>query len=163
MKTCKICEIEKTASEFNSSKSTKDGLYTYCKECRGIKTRAWYLENKERILSERKASYDRDTERDKKLRSTYGISLEQYNQMLEEQNGVCAVCGDVSSDGKNLHVDHDHSCCSTNRSCGKCIRALLCNGCNQAEGFLRSDPNRALALAAYMLQNQTTKESEAIL
>lgn len=48
---------------------------------------------------------DKDT--DRRLRRTYGISLGEYNQMLAEQGGCCAICKKPPT-GRRLHVDHDH-------------------------------------------------------
>lgn len=60
-------------------------------------------------------------------------------------SGKCEVCGT----NKELHVDHDHSCCPGQSTCGKCVRGLLCRSCNLALGFLHEDPVRIMALAEY--------------
>jgi hypothetical protein len=60
------------------------------------------------------------------LKNKYGITLEQYDEMFEQQNGVCAICGGININGRRLGVDHDHET-------GK-IRALLCNSCNHIIG-----------------------------
>jgi hypothetical protein len=78
--------------------------------------------------------------RDKNLRSFYGITEAQYNELLEKQNGVCAVCGKKQKEKRPLFVDHNHACCPGVRSCGKCIRGIVCTGCNTLIGFLES-PN----------------------
>ena len=52
-------------------------------------------------------------------------------------------------------VDHDHSCCPGNISCGRCLRGMLCQHCNAALGFLRDDHERIARLAEYV-QKQTT-------
>ena len=67
------------------------------------------------------------------LQKTFGISLEQYNQMHEAQNGVCEICGKPETATRNgkvkwLAVDHDHTT-------GE-IRGLLCAHCNTAIGKL---------------------------
>lgn len=69
----------------------------------------------------------------------YGITFEQYDAMLNAQNGGCAICGDVPK-LKSLHIDHDHSCCPGKRSCGKCIRGLLCGSCNWGIAYLKDSP-----------------------
>lgn len=62
----------------------------------------------------------------------YNISIEQYTSLLTAQNNSCAICkkGDPGTSG-SWHIDHDHRCCpEKNRSCGKCVRGLLCHYCN---------------------------------
>jgi hypothetical protein len=66
----------------------------------------------------------------------YGITLKEYNAILERQRGVCAICSRPPLK-RRLHVDHDHSCCPSRRCCGKCIRGLLCWYCNQSLGMLQ--------------------------
>lgn len=71
--------------------------------------------------------------RDYHLRTRYGLTAEQYDAILESQGGGCAICGrgDIQ-----FTVDHDHACCPGKRSCGKCVRGILCTRCNQAIGYL---------------------------
>lgn len=68
------------------------------------------------------------------LRQKYGLSLEDYWAKLDEQGGVCAICKGVPpsvASGKALfHVDHDHGCCPGKKTCGRCVRGLVCWGCN---------------------------------
>jgi hypothetical protein len=84
----------------------------------------------------------------------YNLTPQQYDLMLAKQGGVCAICG-ASSEG-NLSVDHDHTCCPGNRSCGKCIRGLLCDPCNQAIGLLKDDPNTVEAAQRYLRGGRAT-------
>jgi hypothetical protein len=72
------------------------------------------------------------------LRTLYGLTLEQYNEKLKAQDGKCAICKKVPI---KFNVDHDHNCCSITgrkrvdrKTCGKCVRGLLCDGCNTALG-----------------------------
>ena len=71
------------------------------------------------------------------LRAAHDITPEEYDTLLNEQDGVCAACGLVEV-GRNqygvvaLAVDHDHS---TGRR-----RGLLCMRCNRALGLLGDDP-----------------------
>lgn len=75
----------------------------------------------------------------KRLLSNYSLTLSDYDELLESQNGVCAICGQPPPAGRGLTVDHDHSCCAVNKkSCGKCVRGLLCHGCNMRLGQLES-------------------------
>ena len=64
------------------------------------------------------------------LRKHYGITLEDYNRMYKEQNGVCAICGQEEPlSSSSLAVDHDHET--------KKIRGLLCSKCNQGLGCFK--------------------------
>ena len=61
------------------------------------------------------------------IRRTYGITLQQYNQMLEDQNGVCAICGKADEvEGRRMAIDHNHDT-------GE-VRGLLCGTCNRGLG-----------------------------
>jgi len=65
----------------------------------------------------------------------YGITPERFDQMLAEQGNACAMCREPFEEGRPIVVDHDHACCDTRlRSCGKCVRGLLCHPCNIALG-----------------------------
>jgi|ERR1039458_450485 hypothetical protein len=70
----------------------------------------------------------------------YGATIEWYRDKLIEQRGVCALCGHLNYfRGKlqRLQVDHDHACCNKNaKSCGKCLRGLLCNECNMTLSYI---------------------------
>lgn len=69
---------------------------------------------------------------DNHYKRMYGISLEDYNKMLKNQNEVCAICSKVCITGRALAVDHCHKT-------GK-IRGLLCAHCNTALGRFNDDP-----------------------
>lgn len=70
----------------------------------------------------------------------YGTSVEWYRDKLIEQLGVCALCAHLSrrfNGLQRLQVDHDHSCCDVKtKSCGKCLRGLLCGDCNVLLSYL---------------------------
>lgn len=76
-----------------------------------------------------------------RLKYTYNITIEQYNNILKVQNYSCAICGSKRKIGAHkLCVDHDHHCCPDKRSCGKCVRGLLCKGCNIVLGRFETYP-----------------------
>ncbi|MEV6485240.1 endonuclease domain-containing protein [Streptomyces sp. NPDC051576] len=60
----------------------------------------------------------------------YSVTKEFVDLLLEFQCGRCAICGAPDSGTKAMHVDHDHMCCPGRRSCGDCVRGLLCSTCN---------------------------------
>lgn len=70
--------------------------------------------------------------RDKEYRKRFGITLEEYDVLLNIQNGVCAICGNKCNRGR-LAVDHCHK---TGR-----IRGLLCRKCNAILGLMNDDLN----------------------
>lgn len=69
------------------------------------------------------------------LKYRYDIDIKEYNRLFEKQHGKCAICFKPQT-YKKLAVDHNHKCCPRKKSCGKCIRGLLCDKCNIAIGFL---------------------------
>lgn len=103
------------------------------------------------------------TKMNQRLRQHYSITLEQYEEILAAQGGVCAIEGCEQSvgdtAGRALQVDHDHNCCP-GRSCGKCIRGLLCKRHNRIVGYLEH-PDRA-AVDRYIASFQTSTTQEVI-
>lgn len=90
------------------------------------------------------------------LRNNHGMTVEQYERMLAEQNGVCAICGKPetkrSTGGSDkplpLAVDHCHK---TRRSgVSKGIRGLLCQACNIGLGKFDDEPELLRKAAAYL-------------
>lgn len=83
------------------------------------------------------------------LKKKFGISEADYSSLLAAQNGVCAICGGVSSD-RRLAVDHDHKT-------GK-IRGLLCNACNRALGVVETREGWLEHADKYLRQNTVPEE-----
>lgn len=89
------------------------------------------------------------TVRKSHLRNKYKVTEEQYLTMA--QNG-CEICGKMSLPHKKLHIDHDHKCCPVVydskgrtgyfKTCGRCVRGVLCDGCNNAVGKYERDTLR---------------------
>lgn len=76
------------------------------------------------------------------LRHKYGITLEDRDQMLEEQGGCCAICRTDTPTGYNWHVDHCHET-------GK-VRGLLCSKCNQALGLVFENVQTLRSMITYV-------------
>lgn len=93
------------------------------------------------------------------IRLKYNLSEAQYKALLQAQGERCAICGTevAGNRGRLLNVDHDHACCPGHKSCGKCVRGLLCARCNVGLGSFRDDPDRLLSAATYL----ATKRMEA--
>lgn len=113
-KRCRLCKQTVPAAQFSPSRSTTDGLATYCKPCAVAHTTA----------------------------RRYGMKIEERAEFIKTG---CAICGSH----ENLHIDHDHTCCPE-RSCGKCIRGVLCAGCNHGLGKFRDRPELLEAAADYL-------------
>lgn len=83
-----------------------------------------------------------------KLKVMHGITLVQYNALLDAQTGVCAICSQPSqplSNGKVYRLSVDH-CHKTN-----VVRGLLCNNCNSGLGYFGDDPARLEQARLYLL------------
>ena len=88
------------------------------------------------------------------LKKSFGITLDEYNQILEKQNNVCAICGNPERTRhnntdrvRNLAVDHCHTT-------GK-IRGLLCTACNQGLGNFRDNPDFLAKAISYLMNKGT--------
>lgn len=143
LRTCKQCSKDKAFMEFPYGPNTNGKLYLYslCRECRSLSSRNWNLANLDKH-QENKFRYNL---------KFYGLTPEKYREMLEEQGGVCKICGQPPCQGRTLlSVDHDHSCCPKGGSCGECVRGLLCEECNKAIGIMRDSPERLRKAADYL-------------
>lgn len=65
----------------------------------------------------------------------FSLTRADYQQMFSAQEGRCAICLSPPKTNR-LAIDHDHSCCPGSGSCGKCVRGLLCAGCNLQLGVV---------------------------
>jgi hypothetical protein len=87
------------------------------------------------------------------LKKLYGITPEQYERMLEDQNHRCAICQEPEKQSRRLAVDHDHST-------GK-VRSLLCQSCNTAIGKLKDDPELIRRAAEYVERHSSERARDA--
>ena len=149
MKKCTRCGETKFLDGFHRDKSNKDGLYTYCKVCACAKAAAWRDADPVRHSESQRRSRQKNPRvyRNKILRRTFGITLEEYEAIEQAQGGVCAICRNPETEIhpqskklRHLAVDHDHDT-------GQ-IRGLLCNSCNRALGLMRD--NEQIVLSAYL-------------
>lgn len=145
-KRCGSCKFRKPFSEFGKNSHNKDGLRCYCKECRKAYNRAHRIEkaeynkkyrqiNKVKLIKQQKEY--RQTEEGKlaccrrDLKKSFGITLEEFDRMVEKQNGICAICGNININGQRLCVDHNHKTGD--------IRKLLCHHCNRLLGCAKEN------------------------
>ena len=119
-KRCPICGKLKERSEYWKWKSRKDGLAAYCIPCFAERNAKWNKDNPEKSLNVRRAV---------KRKIDFGMSKDQYGQMLIDQDNLCAICKKES--GWEAAVDHCHNT-------GE-IRGLLCRNCNLGLGGFKDN------------------------
>jgi hypothetical protein len=74
----------------------------------------------------------------------YGLTQEAFDALLVAQGYACAMGGEPFTEASVICVDHDHACCPDSmKSCGKCVRGLLCSGCNRALGIVERKGEQA--------------------
>lgn len=97
----------------------------------------WRDRNKDKVAAKNKRRQsDKQTYRDDNLKHLYGITHADYERMLEEQGGGCAICGSPTPRRKgrgHLSVDHCHKT--------GVVRGVLCDPCNNGLGRFQDDPN----------------------
>lgn len=154
VKTCSRCRESKTLAHFGVARARPDGYDGYCRECRRLATRESYARHAERRRAD--ARLYRTTAGPNYYRRSnlarYGITPEEYDEMLARQSGKCAIC--ASSDPRNrwgrFAVDHCHDT--------GVVRGLLCGPCNTGVGQFGDDPLRLRAAAKYL--TRPTKETK---
>ncbi len=137
-KICSGCELKLPIVNFrtiNIPSNGKEAPRSTCIDCGRKYAREYSRKNIDRTF-------------DQHLQRSYNITLEDYNLLLEVQNGLCAICrkpekrlsnasgkygkrGPRNAEIRRLAVDHDHET-------GE-VRALLCHDCNVAIGLLKHD------------------------
>lgn len=142
-KKCRKCGETKPRADFTIRQSGPriGHLSAYCKPCSVIV---------QKKRTERDPSIYRRVEWPSKLRRLYGITVDDYNRMLTEQGGACAVCGTQSPGGRAykkiaremFDVDHCHKTGA--------VRGLLCGRCNRLVGLAGDSAETALKLADYL-------------
>jgi nitrate/TMAO reductase-like tetraheme cytochrome c subunit len=122
---CISCNKIKDIQEFNLEKTKAGNEYyrTKCKKCRNLY----------RVASKRQREH--------------GMSLEEYNDLLNEQKYLCAICGtDLTQlDTREVHLDHNHET-------GK-IRGILCGHCNLGIGHFSDDISRLQSAIDYLQEH----------
>jgi hypothetical protein len=113
----------------------------YCRSCERMRVNGWRLNN---LTKARLHAFQ------SKLRK-YGITLEKFEELSREQGGVCAVCGTADAgENRMFDIDHDHLHCSGGRSCGECVRGLVCRSCNMFMGIAKDNPTSLRKAADYI-------------
>lgn len=145
-KVCTQCLTEKPLDEFYEGRG-KLGRRAACKACCNKSAQAHWAKESERYKAYNRGRRDEMSTylRRYNLFRYYKMSVEQYDEMLVSQGGVCALCGRPPTSSRRLAVDHDHACCPGKETCGGCVRGLLCGNCNKCLGVLENDEWTTLA------------------
>lgn len=156
-KKCSTCKIEKPLSEFYPIANGLKGVRPRCKECAKTVLRKKYKENAEYRIDKLDKQYDRlkndpDARKDHMtrcrrwhLKKSYGLSLDDFQRLLESQGGGCAICGNKPEHDvpkTRMVVDHCHA---TNK-----VRGILCDLCNTAIGKFQDDPDLLRSAIKYL-------------
>ncbi len=131
-KICPKCKTNKDYSLFYKCKTAKNNCSTYCKVCSNLRSTSYARDNKDKIPT---TGYS--------LKRRYGITSEDYEQMLISQNYECKICGaDKCHTGRNFSVDHCHI---TNK-----VRGLLCAHCNVGLGNFKDNTDTLNKAITYL-------------
>ena len=141
-KTCRKCGEEKAVGDFIANTRYKGGLMHHCRACMAAVAKKWDADNPDRKrVRARKAQLAR-----------YGLTVADYDRMLAEQGGGCAICGSTEGGRGDAHlvVDHDHTT-------GK-VRGLLCHACNTGIGLFNDSASLTLSATQYLNEHDTTTD-----
>lgn len=117
-KHCTTCGEWKLLAKFRRHKRSSGGRAPQCRGCYGV-----------------------DNQR-RKLWRKYRITPEEYDILLKTYEGKCAICGGANSDGRPIHVDHDHET--------GVIRGMLCFNCNAALGLMHENTDLLRRMIQYL-------------
>jgi hypothetical protein len=144
-----------------------DGRKARCRPCTNDAKKQWRKDNEDKVRRQRLEeharnrenylAYTRSSERRAKwfkwkLQRQYGITVDDFERMMDASNGTCFICGESPSEKSGhrhkhrLHVDHDHTT--------KEVRGLLCNMCNAMIGYAKDDPEVLRAAIQYLETHQ---------
>lgn len=137
-KPCSDCGEEKAVSQFNKQPGMQDGLRSRCRACESKRFKTYYYSNlqTQRARDRKRYPTEREMRHNAHYKRKYGITIEEYQEMLKQQNGVCAICQQpekVTWKGQEIPLAVDH-CHITGK-----VRGLLCNRCNRVLSLFDDD------------------------
>jgi len=160
-KICTKCNKIKSLSEFSRRSDRGDLLKSHCKLCIKTYNKNYALSNPDRIKylrkqtrvrhSEKRKIYDKqhraenaDWYKNYQLVYRYGLTLQEWQDLLNKQEGRCLICNIhyLETPDQQLHVDHCHVTGS--------VRGLLCRKHNSGLGYFGEDPNLLRAAIKYL-------------
>ncbi|SFB69714.1 Recombination endonuclease VII [Nocardioides terrae] len=143
MKRCTRCGETKPLDDFGRK---GDRRRSHCKTCVAAYYRDYfarnpgkYAEHKARVAANRQRLMNNRVWR-------FNLPRETLETILSARDGMCWICGE----SPGTHIDHDHACCPGTRSCGACVRGVLCQPCNLGLGFFRDRTDVLLRAVDYL-------------
>lgn len=174
MKWCKFCETEKPLDQFHKHQRSPDGKNKRCKACVKAQSHLRVVRQLETLEPRRvcrRCKIEKDTLADfpknahgpgglltickwcaseDSARNRWGVD----DILKRVDAGYCEICQDKLR-RNNYAVDHDHACCNSNiRSCGNCIRGLICQSCNHGLGNFKEDTERMTKAIDYLRRHK---------
>jgi len=153
-KSCTGCKIEQPLTEFYLKRGKPRAQ---CKTCHSNDFKKLYQENKERydINSKKWRIANKDRMNDYRIKYKYNLLIEDYQNMINTQNNLCAICSNPETaidnyEGKikSLAIDHCHTT--------KKVRGLLCSRCNHALGLFKDNIENLKKAIEYLEKFKTT-------
>jgi Recombination endonuclease VII len=156
VKACRECGVVKPLLDFSPRRDQADGHHWWCIDCKRAKDRAYGKVYRERNPEQKRQSARKYIRREdlheqrsrKVLWEKYKLTPEMMTAKIEEQGG-CPFCP-PGTEVLNWDVDHDHDCCPTAKTCGKCIRDMLCHKHNLGLGYWNDNPDLLRQAADYI-------------
>lgn len=159
-KTCTKCGGMQPKESFHILNRGILGRNAWCKSCMSKARAKCANKDREHTRKKQKEYYLANKEmiqrNSRKWRiAAYGLTTLDYDELCE--NG-CQICG-IFVD--RLYIDHDHSCCTEDsKSCGDCVRGVLCPTCNYGLGNFKDDIKLLLAAFKYLQNNRMTERKK---
>lgn len=130
---CSACQEWLPLASFTKDSRSTDGRRSTCLECHRARRRV----------------------------AKFGVTVDWFDETLAAQDGCCAICKSPEPRGRGWAIDHDHGCCpDPGKSCGACVRGILCNPCNLALGLLGDRVDVLNVAAAYLEDRRLSIEPE---
>ena len=142
---CRVCKKQKNLlDEYYLSRRdpTKKSSYSYeCKECTVKRTVEYNREHSTSVRSQY-------------LKRNYGLTFEEFEAMLSDQDNCCAICKSTKPLGRHKRFNVDHHNKTGN------VRGLLCSNCNTALGLVNDNILTLKSMIQYLESHEETNTRE---
>lgn len=152
---CKVCDRSLPHEKFRNIRKSGKGKGGTCRDCHNKFRRENPL-YKQQKAEHRRALREQDFTgeyaqklKSQRLLTRFNISQEQYVKLISKFPTSCQLCSREYS-AKGPVFDHDHSCCPGRKSCGKCIRGVICNRCNLSLGAISDNADTLKNMIKYL-------------